>query len=110
MTLTLLVIAIALICTIVVTWAKRSKSQSELERHSVSVEQLQSMMVSGQEVLLFDVRQPLDLLAYPDLIPGAKRIPPEEVLKTPSLLPRDEDIATITNHKLSSFRQDERHL
>jgi rhodanese-related sulfurtransferase len=50
------------------------------------------MMVSGQEVLLFDVRQPLDLLAYPELIPGAKRIPPEEVLKTPSLLPRDEDI------------------
>jgi hypothetical protein len=110
MTLTLLVIAIAIICTIVVTWAKRSKSQSELDRHSISVEQLQSMMVSGQEVLLFDVRQPLDLLAYPDLIPGAKRIPPEEVLKTPSLLPRDEDIATITNHKLSSFRQDERHL
>jgi hypothetical protein len=92
MTLTLLVIAIAIICTIVVTWAKRSKSQSELERHSVSVEQLQSMMVSGQEVLLFDVRQPLDLLAYPELISGAKRIPPEEVLKTPSLLPRDEDI------------------
>jgi rhodanese-related sulfurtransferase len=50
------------------------------------------MMVSGQEVLLFDVRQPLDLLAYPELISGAKRIPPEEVLKTPSLLPRDEDI------------------
>ena len=50
------------------------------------------MMVSGQEVLLFDVRQPLDVLAYPELIPGAKRIPPEEVLKTPSLLPRDEDI------------------
>ena len=92
MTLTLLVIAIAIICTIVVTWAKRSKSQSELERHSISVAQLQSMMVSGQEVLLFDVRQPLDLLAYPELIPGAKRIPPEEVLKTPSLLPRDEDI------------------
>ena len=92
MTLTLLVTAIAIICAIVVTWAKRSKNQSELERHSISVEQLQSMMVSGQEVLLFDVRQPLDLLAYPELIPGAKRIPPEEVLKTPSLLPRDEDI------------------
>jgi rhodanese-related sulfurtransferase len=92
MTLTLLVIAIAIICAIVVIWAKRSKSQSELDRHSISVEQLQSMMVSGQEVLLFDVRQPLDLLAYPELIPGARRIPPEEVLNTPSLLPRDEDI------------------
>ena len=92
MTLTLLVIGIATICAIVVTWAQRSKSQSELDRHSISVEQLQSMMVSGQELLLFDVRQPLDVLAYPELIPGAKRIPPEEVLKTPSRLPRDEDI------------------
>jgi hypothetical protein len=62
MTLTLLVIAIAIICAIVVTWAKRSKSQSELDRHSISVEQLQSMMVYGPEVLLFDVRQPQGVL------------------------------------------------
>jgi rhodanese-related sulfurtransferase len=50
------------------------------------------MMVSGKEILLFDVRQPLDLLAYPELIPGAKRIPPEDVLDNPSLIPRNEDI------------------
>ena len=92
MTLTLLGIAIAIICAIVVTWAKRKKNQSELDRHSISVEQLQSMMVSGQEILLFDVRQPLDLLAYPELIPGAKRIPPQDVLDQPSLIPRNEDI------------------
>jgi len=92
MTLTLLVIAIAIICAIIVTWAKRSKDQSELDRHSISVEQLQSMMVSGQEVLLFDVRQPLDVLAYPELIPGAKRIPPQDLLDKPSLIPRNEDI------------------
>ena len=90
--LTLLVIAIAIIGAIVVTWAKRSKNQSELDQHSISVEQLQSMMVSGQQVLLFDVRQPLDLLAYPELIPGAKRIPPQDVLDQPSLIPRNEDI------------------
>jgi rhodanese-related sulfurtransferase len=92
MTLTLLVIAIAIICAIVVTWAKRSKSQSELDRHSISAEHLQSMMASGQNVLLFDVRQPLDLLAYPELIPGAKRIPPQDVLGKPSLIPQNEDI------------------
>ena len=92
MTLTLLAIAIAIICAIVITWAKRSKNQSELDRHSISVEQLQSMMMSSQKVLLFDVRQPLDLLAYPELIPGAKRIPPQDVLDKPSLIPRNEDI------------------
>jgi hypothetical protein len=66
MTLTLLVIAIAIICAVVVTWAKRSKSQSESDRHSISVEPLQSMMVSGQEVLVFEVRQPLEgVIAIP---------------------------------------------
>ena len=92
MTLTLLAIAIAIISAIVITLAKRSKNQSELDRHSISVEQLRSMMVSGQKVLLFDVRQPLDLLAYPELIPSAKRIPPQDVLDQPTLIPRNEDI------------------
>lgn len=94
MTLTLLAfaIAIAIICAIVVTWVRRRKTQSELDRHSISVEQLQSMMAAGENVLLFDVRQPLDLLAYPELIHGAKRIPPQEVLDQPSLIPRNEDI------------------
>jgi rhodanese-related sulfurtransferase len=92
MTLTLLAIATAITCAIVVTWVRRRKTQSELDRHSISVEQLQSMMVSGQEVLLFDVRQPLDLLAYPELIRGAKRIPPQDVLDKPSLIPRNENI------------------
>jgi len=50
------------------------------------------MMASGQKVLLFDVRLPLDLLAYPELISGAKRIPPQDVLDKPSLIPRNEDI------------------
>lgn len=92
MTITLLGIAIAIICAIIVTWVKRHKNQSELDRHSISVEQLQSMMVSGKGVLLFDVRQPLDLLAHLELIPGAKRIPPRDVLDKPSLLPKNEDI------------------
>lgn len=92
MILTLLAIAVAIAAVIIVIWAKRSKNQSELDRHSISVDQLQSMMASGQKVLLFDVRQPLDLLAYPELISGAKRIAPQEVLDQPSLLPRNEDI------------------
>jgi len=92
MTLTLFAIGIAMACVMVLLSVKRGRNRSELERHSLSAEQLESLMASGEKVYLFDVRQPLDLLAYPELIPGAQRIPPEEVLKTPSLLPRDEDI------------------
>jgi rhodanese-related sulfurtransferase len=38
-----------------------------------------------------DVRQPLDLLAYPEIIPGAQRIPPNDVLRTPGMIPKDKD-------------------
>ena len=92
MALTLVAIGIAMACVTVFVSVKRRRNRSELERHSISAEQLQSLMTSGQKVFLFDVRQPLDLLAYPELIPGAQRIPPQEVQTTPSLLPRDEDI------------------
>ena len=92
MTLTLVAIGIAIACVMVLLSVKRGRNRIELERHSLSAEQLESLVASGEKVYLFDVRQPLDLLAYPELIPGAQRIPPEEVLKTPTLLLRDEDI------------------
>jgi len=92
MTLTLVAIGIAMACVMVLVSVKRGRNRNELERHSISAEQLESLMASGQKVLLYDVRQALDLLAYPELILGAQRIPPEEVLKTPSPLPRDKDI------------------
>jgi hypothetical protein len=64
---------------------KRAKHQNEIDQHSITAEGLQSLMASGQKVLLFDVRQPLDLLAYPQIIPGAHRIPPKR------LIPKDKD-------------------
>ena len=50
MTLTLLAISVAIAGVIVVLWAKRRKNESELDRHSISAEHLQSMMASGQNV------------------------------------------------------------
>lgn len=56
------------------------------------MEQLHSLLASDQKIFLFDVCQPLDLLAYPERIPGAQRIAPQEVLDNPSLIPRDKDV------------------
>jgi hypothetical protein len=50
------------------------------------------LLASEEKVFLFDVPQPLDLLAYPELIPGARRVPRQEVLNEPSLIPQDEDV------------------
>ena len=84
-------ICLSLICLLIVIWIKRNADRSQAEQHSITPEALHTLLVTNQEVLLFDVRQPLDLLANSEIIPGAKRIPPKEVLDDPSLLPKEKD-------------------
>jgi rhodanese-related sulfurtransferase len=91
MSLLLTSAGVATLCLLVSVWVTRVRAQREIERHSISPEDLHSLQSSGQEVLLFDVRQPLDLLAYPEIIPGARRIPPNEVIEKPSLIPSEKD-------------------
>ena len=95
---------VAGICSLIVFWTQRNKQQSKMEQHSITPESLYAALVSHQEILIFDVRQPLDLLAYPEIIPGAKRIPPNEVLEKPSLIPGEKDsvvYCTCPNDKTS---------
>ena len=92
MTLTFIAIGIAVVVAAVLVWVRHYRNKSEFERHILSVEQLHLLLASEQKISLFDVRQPLDLLAYPELIPGAQRLPPQEVLDNPSLIPRDKDV------------------
>jgi len=76
---------------LIAVWIKRKRDRREMERHSTTAEELHSMLAANRELLLFDVRQPLDLLAYPEIIPGARRIPPAEVLENPALIPSEKD-------------------
>jgi rhodanese-related sulfurtransferase len=62
-----------------------------MEEHSITPEALHSLLASNQEVLVFDVRQPLDLLADSEMIVGATRIPPRDLLENPSLIPNEKD-------------------
>ena len=66
------------------------ESASDMEQHSITAEKLHALLASDQEVLLFDVRRP-DLLAYPEMIPKAERIAPNEALARPTLIPKDKD-------------------
>ena len=91
MFLTLTVIFVVVSCTLLVTRINRKKDRDELQLHSITPEALHTLMASNPGTLLFDVRQPLDLLGHSTIIPGAKWIPPEEVLKNPSLIPQEKD-------------------
>jgi rhodanese-related sulfurtransferase len=92
LTLGVIVVILVVLFVLLLSRWQHQKDQREVERHSITPEQLHDLLASSQEVLLFDVRQPLDLLAYPEIIPRAKRIAPTEVIATPSLIPQEKDV------------------
>ena len=71
--------------------ARRLREQRKFERHYIEPEALYALLNAGKKIRIFDVRQPLDLLAYAEIIPGARRIPPKDVIANPSLIPKDEE-------------------
>jgi rhodanese-related sulfurtransferase len=79
------------LCLLIIMWMKHTRDRHELARHSITPEALHNLMAANRELLLFDVPQPLDLLADSEIIPGAKRIPPKELLENPSLIPKEKD-------------------
>jgi rhodanese-related sulfurtransferase len=92
LTLTSICVVIVLVSLTTILWRKRSRDQRQiLEQHGITPEELYSLLASHQDTALFDVRQPLDLLAHSEIIPGARRIPPTDVLATPDLIPKNKE-------------------
>jgi rhodanese-related sulfurtransferase len=93
MTLALSIIAvIAVVALSLALWIKWTQDRRELERYSITPEDLFALMNARQDVLLYDVRQPLDLLADAEVIPGSRRLSPKDILDNPFLVPRDKDL------------------
>ena len=91
MSLSLAAICVVALCLLIAIWIKRARDQNEMEQHSITPEVLHRLLASNQEILVFDVRQPLDLLADPEIIVGAKRIPPKDLMENPTLIPKEKD-------------------
>jgi rhodanese-related sulfurtransferase len=85
----LALLVIAVIGAIV--WRIRSRRRREIEQYLIDADALYALLEPERKVLVFDVRQPLDLLAYSEMIPGAKRIPPKDLMADPSLLSDEVD-------------------
>src|SRR5271154_3954862 len=88
----ILIGVIAVAALFLALWIKAIKERRELDRHSITPEDLFARLNAKQEVLLFDVRQPLDLLADAEIIPGAKRVPPKEIQEHSELIPKDKEL------------------
>jgi len=89
--LVLLILALLIVGIVFFLSSKRRRERGEIERYSISAEALHALLDSGKPLLLYDVRQPLDLLAHSEIIPGSQRIPPDELLANPALIPSDQD-------------------
>jgi rhodanese-related sulfurtransferase len=70
---------------------KQLRDRKELEEHSIEPEALHALMEAKKDVLVFDVRLPLDLLAHSEIIPGSTRVTPKDVVKNASLIPQEKD-------------------
>jgi rhodanese-related sulfurtransferase len=73
-------------------WRMRQlRRHRELEQHSINADELHALLESRRDIVVLDVRQPLDLLAHSEIIPGAVRVPPKDVLEQAGLIPKDKD-------------------
>src|SRR5271170_5705284 len=70
---------------------RQLRRHRELEQHSIDADELHALLESRKDIVVVDVRQPLDLLAHSEIIPGAVRVPPKDVMEQAALIPKDKD-------------------
>jgi len=70
---------------------KQLRNRQKLEKYSIDAEELHRLLEAKKDIVVLDVRQPLDLLAHSEIIPGAVRVPPKEVMEQAALIPKDKD-------------------
>ena len=69
---------------------RRVLAKREVVAHSIEPEALYELL-NAKAVLLYDVRQPLDFLAHPEIIPGATRIAPKDIAEQTASFSRDQN-------------------
>ena len=92
MNLALTVLAIIIWGWLAVLWVRRIKARREIERLSITPEALHELMIANHNVLVLDVRQPLDLLADSEIIAGAQRVSPQDATENPGVIPTDKEL------------------
>ncbi|WP_353064701.1 rhodanese-like domain-containing protein [Tunturibacter psychrotolerans] len=86
-----IVIVGTVVLVLVMGWiVRRLLAKREVRAKSIEPEALY-MLVNSKQVLLYDVRQPLDFLAHPEIIPGATRIAPKDIADQTANFSRDQN-------------------
>jgi membrane protein DedA with SNARE-associated domain/rhodanese-related sulfurtransferase len=73
--------------------AARRRFLAGLRMSRITVEELKRKLDTHEDVAIIDLRHPLDFLPQPYTLPGAIRIPAEELDRRQNEIPRDRDVA-----------------
>ena len=73
-------------------YVKRQRFLHRLRIARISPRELLEKLNAGEEVMIVDLRQPLDIKTVPYAIPGALHMAMEELEKRHQEIPRDRDI------------------
>jgi membrane protein DedA with SNARE-associated domain len=73
-------------------YVQRQRFLHRLRIARISPKELLEKLTAGEDVLIVDLRQPLDVEAFPQMIPGALRMALEEVEERHREIPRDRDV------------------
>lgn len=73
-------------------YVERQRFLRQLRVARIAPEELQRKLDAGEDVLIVDLRHSLDFEAEPVTLPGALHIPPDELERRHTAIPRDRDV------------------
>jgi membrane protein DedA with SNARE-associated domain/rhodanese-related sulfurtransferase len=86
------VLGLAFVAWLLYKWDQRRRFLRRLWIARIAPGELKSLMDSGSEVVVVDLRGPIDFQFDPVVIPGALRVPPEELEARDPDIPRESEI------------------
>jgi membrane protein DedA with SNARE-associated domain len=87
-----IVLAGSLAAYILWKYIQRRRFLHRLRIARISPKELMDKLTAGDDISIVDLRQPIDVEAFPQMIPGALRIAMEEIEERHGEIPRDRDV------------------
>jgi rhodanese-related sulfurtransferase len=86
------VLAGSLAAYILWKYIQRRRFLRRLRIARITPQELMDKLGAGDDISIVDLRQPIDVQAFPQTIPGALRIAMEEIEDRHGEIPRDRDV------------------
>src|ERR1043166_4675931 len=88
----LAVVAGSLAAYVLWKFIQRRRFLHRLRIARITPKELMDKLTTGENISIVDLRQPMDIEAFPQMIPGALRIAMEEIEERHGEIPRDRDV------------------